>query len=93
MSDITYEEILEDFIVFRTAFSKIFSIQDNLERLRDEYLPKSKHKQQLKKLVQINENQNKSLQERFKKLEEDYITTEIKSDNCLQRGLSMRIYV
>ena len=71
MSDITYEEILEDFIVFRTAFSKIFSIQDNLERLRDEYLPKSKHKQQLKKLVQINENQNKSLQERFKKLEEE----------------------
>ena len=71
MSEISVERILEDFALFRKAYPTIFSIQENLERLRDEYVSKSYHKQQLKKSAKIHENQNKTLQERFKKLEEE----------------------
>ena len=71
MSEPSVERILEDFVVFRNAYQTIYSIQENLERLRDEYISKSYHKQQLKKSVKIYENQHKTLQERFNKLEEE----------------------
>ena len=71
MSEPSVERILEDFARFRKAYPTIFSIQENLERLRDEYISKSYHKQQLRKSAEILQNQNKTLHERINKLEEE----------------------
>ena len=71
MSEPSVERILEDFARFRKAYPTIFSIQENLERLRDDYISKSYHKQQLRKSAEILQNQNKTLHERINKLEEE----------------------
>ena len=93
MSEPSFDRILEDFSVFRKAYPAVFSIQDDLNRLRDEYVSKSYHKQQLKRLEKMKDNQNKTLQERFNKLAEEnkeYKSKidEIKKERELLSGIS-----